>query len=330
MKNYPILIAFIFCSFSIYAQNIFPDNGDVLLRGKSIKIELPKTDGGWARGTFFHPYGDINSRIAGYGLQGIGEKPSLLYLAHGKSPWASKLGVYVNTKGNVGIGTIKPEETLHVNGYVRGNLTNGALKIKTQSGYLDLGPQNSSFAHIYTDRPRIIFNKDAYTTTGGFSSYSTANLSLKTNGTERLTIDSSTGNVGIATASPDEKLTVKGKIHAQEVRVDLDGVIAPDYVFEKYYKGNSKLKSDYKILSIAEVETYVKKNHHLPEIPSATEMDKNGVYLKEMNLKLLQKIEELTLYTIQQEKEIQLQKVKNESLENRMDALEMVLKANKK
>lgn len=73
-------------------------------------------------------------------------------------------------------------------------------------------------------------------------------------------------NVGIGTTTPDEKLTVKGKIHTQEVRVDMAGPLVPDYVFGE----------DYNLKSLQEVENYIKENKHLPEIPSAQEIEKNG------------------------------------------------------
>ncbi|MEN2401776.1 tail fiber protein [Flavobacterium sp. MC2016-06] len=103
------------------------------------------------------------------------------------------------------------------------------------------------------------------------------------------------GNVGIGTAIPDEKLTVKGKIHTQEVKVDLLGSLVPDYVFS----------NDYKLKSLQEVEEYIKQNNHLPEIPSAKEIEKNGLMLAEMNMTLLKKIEEMTLYMIEQNKRIE-------------------------
>lgn len=112
------------------------------------------------------------------------------------------------------------------------------------------------------------------------------------------------GKIGINTTNPDEQLTVKGKIHTQEVIVDLKGAVARDYIFENYFHGYSKLNPDYKLFSLEELEAFLKENQHLPDIPSAKEMEKNGILLKEMNLLLLQKIEELTLYTIQQQKEI--------------------------
>tara|TARA_B100001059_G_C17760771_1_gene542692 strand:+ start:750 stop:1220 length:471 start_codon:yes stop_codon:yes gene_type:complete len=112
------------------------------------------------------------------------------------------------------------------------------------------------------------------------------------------------GMIGIGTSDPDQKLTVKGKIHTQEVLVDLNGAVAPDYVFEKYYQGQSALKSDYQMLDLKSLEAFLKQNHHLPEIPSAQKLKEDGLELKKMNLLLLQKIEELTLYTIEQQKQL--------------------------
>lgn len=110
------------------------------------------------------------------------------------------------------------------------------------------------------------------------------------------------GKIGIGTDNPDSKLTVNGKIHCKEVLVDLN--IPADYVFQKYYTGFSNLKENYIMPTLEEVEEFTKKNHHLPEMPSAEEMQKEGLELKEMTNLLLQKIEELTLYTIEQEKRI--------------------------
>jgi hypothetical protein len=107
------------------------------------------------------------------------------------------------------------------------------------------------------------------------------------------------GNVGIGTVTPDAKLTVKGDVHTREVRVDMNGAVGPDYVFKK----------DYNLLSLEALEAYINQNKHLPEVPSARDMDANGLNLKEMNLLLLKKVEELTLHLIEIKKEVvQLQK----------------------
>ncbi len=96
------------------------------------------------------------------------------------------------------------------------------------------------------------------------------------------------GNIGVGTTTPDAKLTVKGRIHTEEVKVDLS-VPAPDYVF----------KEGYDLKSLEEVQNYIQEHGHLPNIPSAKELEANGIQLGEMDMKLLEKIEELTLYNIQ-------------------------------
>jgi hypothetical protein len=122
-----------------------------------------------------------------------------------------------------------------------------------------------------------------------------------TSGSALLTVRSS-GRVGIGTENPDSKLTVNGTIHSKEVLVDLN--IPADYVFQKYYTGFSSLKETYQMPTLEEVEAFTKENHHLPNVPSASTIQKEGMQLSEMTNLLLQKIEELTLYTIEQEKRI--------------------------
>jgi hypothetical protein len=103
------------------------------------------------------------------------------------------------------------------------------------------------------------------------------------------------GNLGIGTTTPDQMLSVAGTIHSKEVKVDLTGF--PDYVF----------KPTYKLRPLAEVKSYIDQNQHLPEMPSAQEVEKNGVNLGEMNKLLVKKVEELTLYLIEKDEKQQKQ-----------------------
>jgi hypothetical protein len=137
----------------------------------------------------------------------------------------------------------------------------------------------------------------------------------------------SDGSVGIGTTSPSYLLSVNGTLGAKEIVVT--DVVGADFVFE----------DNYKLMSLEEVEKFVKKNKHLPDIAPAKEMEKKGVSVGEMQSKLLQKIEELTLYVIEQnkmmseqneklekldklEKENELLKKNNELLEKRVSLLE--------
>lgn len=113
----------------------------------------------------------------------------------------------------------------------------------------------------------------------------------------------SNGNLGIGTTTPKERLSVNGKIRAHEIKVETANW--PDYVFAK----------DYKLPSLQETEKHINEKGHLPGIPSAQAVKTNGIDLGEMNAKLLQKIEELTLHVIEQNKQLQLQNRRINELE---------------
>lgn len=213
----------------------------------------------------------------------------------------------LNSNGNVGIGTTNPSELLHVNGSIRGNQS-GAIRISSGNGTLDVGARSSSYGNIDTDRAAFLFNKKLIVDEGIISSYDEA-LTFQAAGTTAMTILTSSGNIGIGTtlsSNPNSyKLAVNGKIGAKEVQVETSSATWPDFVF----------MPDYKLMPLADVEQYLKLYKHLPDVPSATEIETNGHRLGEMDATLLKKIEELTLYMIELKNE-------NESLKSRLEQLE--------
>jgi len=112
--------------------------------------------------------------------------------------------------------------------------------------------------------------------------------------------------VGIGTSTMGtHKLAVDGSIGSREIIVEPSGW--SDFVFA----------NDYHLQPLEEVEEFIHHNQHLPEIPSESEVINNGLNLGEMDAKLLQKIEELTLYLINQNKEIKNLKREVSSLKNK-------------
>ncbi len=177
----------------------------------------------------------------------------------------------IDENGNVGIGTMAPTSRLNI--YNSGNGTT-----------LHIGNPNSGSGGFTS------LTMGTSSDSGGYSWIQSVKSSGSAYGS--IILNASGGYVGIGTSAPDSKLSVNGTIHSKEVKVDLTGW--PDYVFDEAYD----------LQPLNEVKNFIKQNKRLPEMPSAKEVEENGVLLGEMNKLLLKKLEEVTLHLIRQQEEI--------------------------
>jgi hypothetical protein len=222
----------------------------------------------------------------------------------------------LTTEGSVGIGTTAPESRLHISEGRNALLVNGLISGDNLSDY----QAEFTFTDTGVDESGIKINKK-----NGATNFDLLNAFY--NGNELFVIRN-TGYVGIGTDSPEYKLDVSGTMRADEILVEdiaasnlsLDGNLAANTITVKA-NGNTAdfvFEEDYDLKDLSEVESFIKTNKHLPDIPSAAEMEEQGVNLAEMNKLLLQKLEELTLYSISQDKKV-------EDLEERLKKLESIL-----
>ncbi len=219
--------------------------------------------------------------------------------------WSSSGNVIYYNDGNVGVGTSSPRNKFDVMGDAvigrsDGSLfviqtpatetrlyTSGGKPIVFPQGNIGIGttvPQNK--LHVEGD---VIFGRS-----GGTNLYfqtPTTDARIYAQGGKPILFPQ--GNIGIGTYSPTHRLSVNGTIKAKEIIVSNSGWA--DYVFE----------DDYKLMSIKDLDAYIKTHKHLPNIPNATEVEENGVQLGEVQRLQLEKIEELTLYIIELEKRVE-------------------------
>ncbi|MHC0446356.1 hypothetical protein ACWA1F_13180 [Flavobacterium sp. 3-218] len=318
MKKIILIVLFFNTINSVRSQNTTFDNVSIGLSyptyGAQIKANFPGYTGGWTRAySVANESGDqsyFTFGSTGFVTNGVS---TILSSFIGKDLENRYMTFLPN--GNIGIGTSSPQTILQFGDFINNN----NYKVSFPGSYnfeeIKLGQYGNGRSGLeiitHTNLSSSFGVRLFAGTDTGLDGllFQTADPS---NSAENLTYSTKmaialNGNIGIGTIAPDEKLTVKGKIHTQEVRVDMAGPLVPDYVFA----------DDYKLKSLEEIEDYVKEHKHLPEIPSAKEIEKNGLMLAEMNMAMLKKMEEMTLYIIEQNKQIKNLEKKIETLTNK-------------
>jgi|WetSurMetagenome_2_1015567.scaffolds.fasta_scaffold01382_2 hypothetical protein len=227
-----------------------------------------------------------------------------LYIATRNAGGGVSERMRITSAGKIGIGTTSPIQLLHIR--------------KDQAAYTYIVSDNAGTPGTGTGSGFV--NAEGGNILGYFrnerdgtgrqvmGAVGNAPLTFETNSTERIRIKGD-GNVGIGTTDPGTyKLNVNGRIRANEVVVNTTGA---DFVFTPGYK----------LLSLPEIEKFIKENQHLPDLMPAREMKENGMNVSDMQTKLLQKLEEMTLYIIEQNKTNELQRDEIELLKQQIAIL---------
>lgn len=287
MKKRILIGLVILCNFLLAnAQNATYNNVAIGLDdpdwGINIKTKFPGLTGSWSRGFFVSNETGLQHLFSiganGNSVNGISTFTNGFIGTDWKNPFMSFL-----PNGTIGIGTNAPLANLH---------------IKSETAHLRL---ESAYAGYNASIQYVSGGQYRWELGTGILSGPNFELYDRINNKSSFVVNPE-GNVGIGTTAPTSKLTVAGDINAREVRVTVNA--GADFVFA----------NDYNLPSLATLDNYIKTNKHLPEIASAKQMQEDGINLSEMNIKLLQKIEEMTLYLIQQNKDMDVLKAQIKTL----------------
>lgn len=210
----------------------------------------------------------------------------------------------IKNTGKVGIGTTSPLTNLHVS-----TGTSGDAIFRLEADTDNDNESDNPLIQLRQDGGALGINMGFSEENFGGNIFGIGTRYTNNETWDTFTINTQNGNIGVGTTNPGAyKLAVNGKIRAKEIKVETGWA---DFVFEK----------DYHLPTLKEVENHIAEKGHLKDISSAKEVAENGIFLGEMDAKLLQKIEELMLYTIQQQKELEQLKKHNRKLQVEVNKL---------
>jgi len=203
---------------------------------------------------------------------------------------------YVHVQSDFGVGTANPQNMLHVHGNADGY------------GYLRISDALTGSGNA--DGARFGFNSGVLR----IQNFENTGISMLVNGSNEALTIANTGNIGVGTTLPSEKLAVNGNVRAKKIIVTQTNW--PDYVFDAAYK----------LPPLKQVDRFITKHKHLPDIPSAKEVEEKGVSVGDQQALLLKKIEELTLYLIKQERQMDIMKKEIKKVKQENQTIKNVLR----
>jgi hypothetical protein len=270
---------------------------------------------------------DLGASDASFFVRDVSNGAAIPFRINAGAP-AGSLAVAAN--GDVGIGTVSPVERLHVvenadtptfitveNPNAGPNAV-GVLRAQSNTAIVNFQAHGSGRTLTRFGEPLASWAEFLQVTGNGLiiGTFLPQPLILGTGAVDRLHI-TPTGEIGIGTKIPNSKLHVSGG----DIRVSGGGFIddgvtlnTPDYVFEP----------DYRLMPLTELKAFVTREKRLPNVPGAGEIKQRGLDLSQFQMRLLEKVEELTLYALEQHEEIAALQEKNARLEARLEAVEAV------